>query len=183
MSTLSAPVVFQCGACHRVISDSNQLLAAIADLDLLVCDAVVGLRVGEEVDGAPSPLYCTACQHEVGRLYHRAPEPSFEALVHAPSQPRYCLMQKALASYVLGSAAAYGSLDDGNAAEMAGTTVSLSESPAVAELDTGGSLQLGTVGRLDALESSDVSARQQLTQLMRVVLALDQRLRTLEVNR
>jgi hypothetical protein len=173
---LAAPIIFQCGNCHRVISDSNQLLATVPELGLLVLDAVVGVKALslEEGDGGGTfePLHCSACNHRVGRLYRTPPEPALASLVHTTEEPRYSLIQNALASYVLGSAAAH------SPAATAGALTS--DAASAGADDANGTLALGTGSRLDALESSEASAQQQLTQLMRVVLALDTRLRQLE---
>ena len=175
---VAAPIVFQCGACNRVVSDSNQLLAAVAEHGVLVLDAVVGVRIGEadpaDKYAAFLPLHCSACNHVLGRVYQQPPDPSSAFLVHSNATPRYSLLQSALGSYVLGSAAAHSVALDPD------------EEPAPPDslppTANGGdhALQPGVAGRIDALESSEASAQQQLTQLMRVVLALDQRLRSLE---
>ena len=177
-AAIAAPIVFQCGGCHRVISDSNQLIDAVSELGVLVLDAVVGLRV-DEADGAQEtyrPLRCSACEHLVGRLYREAPQPSLTSVVHTHERPRYALIHGAIASYVLGSAAAHTLQHD--AADAAAPPAD--ELSSVPNGTGAGALQLGTAGRLDALEGSEASMQQQLTQLMRVVLALDQRLRSIE---
>ena len=177
---LSAPVVFQCGACHRVVSDSNQLLAAVADLGVLCLDAVVGVRIGDSESGADrsfAPLHCSACEHPLGRIYREPPRPELEGLVHTNDQPRYSLLQSALASYVLGSAAVHGASEDALA-----TSAPPGEA-AIALNGAAGVPHLAGGERLDVLETNEASTRMQLTQLMRVVLALDQRLRSIEEER
>jgi hypothetical protein len=170
MTTVAAPMVFQCGACYRVVSDSNQLLAAVEELGVLVLDAVVGVRVGEADDADEAlPLHCSACEHLLGRMYRRAPAPDLDRLVHTRDAPRFSLAQSALASYVLGSAAA---------ASAAAATNGDSDAHG-----GGSEAQIGSAagGELSApREGADEGTQQQLTQLMRVVLALDQRLRSLE---
>ena len=177
--TLAAPIVFQCGSCHRVISDSNQLLLAEAELGLLVLDAVVGVRIGDSEPLKANeflPLHCSACGHLVGRLYQWAPKPSLASLVHSNENPRYSLIQEALASYVLGSAAAHRLDHAWAAADPQADATAASHT-------ANGELQLTTASRLESLESGEQSARQQLTQLMRVVLALEQRLQLVEGER
>ena len=161
---LAAPIVFQCGACHRVVTDSNQLLSAVAELSVLVFDAVVGLRVGEASSDDCDPLLCGHCSHPLGRLYTRAPRPELEGIVHREDAPRFSLQQDALVSYVLGSAGAQASGDatvDNGSSAVTGAAVQ----------------QLGADG--GGTDSQEATQRQ-LTQLMRVVLALDERLRALE---
>ena len=73
-----SPFILMCGQCRRVVSDSNQLLCAVAELDALVFDAVVGVRVSDAVDdnnegGSLGKLTCSACQAELGRVYYRPP--------------------------------------------------------------------------------------------------------------
>jgi len=184
---LAAPIVFQCGACHRVLSDSNQLLAAVAELGLLVLDAVVGVRIGEPEPlkaEAFVPLHCSACEHLVGRLYQQPPEPSLASLVHSNESPRYALVQGALASYVLGSAAAH-QLQPADASAAAAAEPRDADAAAAPNGDAHGALQPphAMASRLAALESGEQSAREQRTQLMRVVLALEQRIQALERER
>lgn len=177
--TLAAPIVFQCGNCHRIISDSNQLLAAVGELGVIVCDAAVGVQQGSSADAEDSslPLRCRACQHLLGKQYQKPPQPSLEGLVHTSEQPRFAFFQSALVSYVLGSCAA-------QAAAAAADPPSEDAAAVAADSSSGGdaaaTLPLAAERRLDALESSEKSAREQVTQLMRVVLALNQRLCALE---
>lgn len=169
MSVPSAPMVFQCGACHRVISDSNQLLAAVAELDVLVLDAVVGISIVEGGE-AFSELRCSACQHNLGKCFTQPPQPSLTDLVHRKDAPRYALSRAALQSYVLGSAQAEHAVNGAPAGGAAGN-----DSPSPEMLQ-----RFEPNGRLEALETSETAVRLQLAQLMRVVLALDERLRSLE---
>lgn len=173
----AAPIVFQCGTCQSVVSDSNQLLSAIAELDVLVLDAVVGvtLKAGEPEAGY-SMICCSACAQELGRLYTDAPSPSLTAVVHQDQAPRYALSRGALKSYMLGSAQQMHEqrrpvLEESTRAQSGTHTAS---SVAPSELDL--------TARILALESSEAEARQQLMQLMRVVLALDQRLQSMEAG-
>ena len=183
---LAAPIVFQCGACYRVVSDSNQLVAAVADLGVLVLDAVVGVRIGTADAAAhTSPLHCSVCGHTLGRIYQQPPQQAFIDLVHTDSEPRYALIQNALASYVLGSAAAHGADEGGGGGQGGGGRAAAATAAATAHAEEGTTgtaraATLSTASRLEALESGEASAQQQLTQLMRVVLALDQRLHAVE---
>ena len=200
---MNAPIVFQCGSCHRVLSDSNQLLSAVAELGVLVLDAVVGVKAADadaakklQNGGGSSsadnylPLHCSACEHVVGRLYEQAPQLALVHLVHRPEAPRYCLVQDALASYVLGSAGLPVDTAAEESEEAAADSAKRQKvTDAAAATRADGIAAAATVAaagdgssslRLDALESSDANVRQQLAQLMRVVLALDQRLRGLE---
>ena len=192
---MNAPIVFQCGSCHRVLSDSNQLVSAVADLGVLVLDAVVGVKTADAAaeklqnGGASSsadgclPLHCSACEHVVGRLYEQAPQLALTHLVHRPEAPRYCLVQDALASYVLGSAGLQvnaAAVEDEEAVADSAKRQKLTDASAATGVDGIAAAAGDGSGRLEALESSDANVRQQLAQLMRVVLALDQRLRGLE---
>ena len=184
-ANIHAPIVFQCGSCHRILSDSNQLLHGVAELGVLVLDGVLGVRVqdGAPANGISLPLQCSGCEQIVGRVYEQAPKPEFEHLVHTTERPRYALLQEALESYVLGSAAGPASLSPAEAANSkppplddgagSGLASSGGDGAAVTRFEGGDA-------RLAALEGSEAAARQQVTQLMRVVLALDQRLRLLE---
>lgn len=115
---MDAPFVIQCDVCRRVLTDSNQLRCAVESLDVLVVDAVVGVRIGEASESAPLepmdgggsdgltssvPLSCSECEAQVGRVYSAAP-PELASIVSTPAAPRYALQRGALASYVLGSA-------------------------------------------------------------------------------
>lgn len=164
-----APVIFQCGRCHRVLTDSNQILTAVAELGIVVFDAVIGVHVGER-DAAEEdmalPLHCSACDHCIGRIYQQPPLPTLANLVHSDEAPRYALLQDALASYEFGSSAGFLAAPSKEAADT--------------EAASNGSMQLDTAGRLDVLERGNADSQTQLTQLMRVVLALNQRLHTLE---
>ena len=157
----TAPIVFQCGACRRVISDSNQLVAAVAELDALVLDGVIGVSVTGG-DATYASLQCSACKHPLGRQYSQPPQPSLENVVHREEAPRYTLSRVALESYVLGSAQSGPS---SNGTNDAGQSSATAIEPAT---------------RIEALETSEADVRLQLAQVMRVVLALDQRLRSLE---
>lgn len=183
---MSAPMVFQCGACHRVVSDSNQLIAAVAELDALVLDAVVGVSV-VKADEAFATVHCIACQHPLGRCYSQPPQPSLMHIVHREDTPRYALLRASLESYVLGSAKVArddadsiggggGGKSSSVANGQAGETVALFAGGP----DAAAPQPLESLARIEALESSEADARLQLAQLMRVVLALDQRLRSLE---
>ena len=180
MPSPMAPMVFQCGACYRVISDTNQLLAAVAEVDALVLDAVVGVRI-ENVGTTNAEqfqlLRCSACDHVVGRVYHRAPQPHLTHMVHSDAAPRYSLIHEALCSYELGSAVAVNgsvSAHETNEPDAAVNAALSSEGgmPTSQELDI--------PNRLGLLERSVASVNEQLAQVMRVVLALDQRLRSTE---
>ena len=196
---MNAPIVFQCGGCHRVVSDSNQLLSAVADLDILVLDAVVGVRVADTAAGADDVdnrdfalLHCSACDHQLGRVYSRSPQPALD-IVHRDGVPRYALVQSALASYVLGSAALHvadSQQQRPNARELdergVGAADDQQQQP-LPQQHTPAMLpqQRPVLQLVDA--SGEASFREQLaghdlqlTQLMRVVLALDARLRSLE---
>jgi hypothetical protein len=175
-------MVFQCGSCHRVISDSNQLISAKAELGVLVLDAVIGVNVGSEVDmeHAALPLCCSACGHRVGRLYQQAPSPSLTDVVHHDDAPRYALIQESLASYVLGSTGltVNGRSRDGDGVDAGGGDAGPPQQLQAGDHDSSAIGGLST--RIAALEGSDTGVREQLGQLMRVVLALDQRLQSLE---
>ena len=175
---VAAPMVFQCGACRHVVSDSNQLLLAVAELDVLVLDAVIGVVVGQgDPDSSCAVLRCAKCEHKLGHLYTKAPEPSLASLVSTQDAPRYALTRAALECYVLGSAR-----DAHNLTGVSGTRADIESSHSVT--DEGAIPEqrqlVDPTSRLHALESSEADVRTQLSQLMRVVLALDQRLRTLE---
>ena len=162
-----APMVFQCGSCRRVVSDSNQLLSAVAELDALVLDAVVGVTA--EVDEpAFATLRCSACHHKLGRCYQQPPKESLTHLVHRDDAPRYTLSRASLESYVLGSTQAKHTTGGGTS-----SSTELSSDVALLPIPS---------ERVAALEASEADMRLQLSQLMRVVLALDQRLRSLEVG-
>jgi hypothetical protein len=205
---LVAPVIFQCGNCHRVLSDSNQLLSAVEQLGVIVLDAVVGVAVEEEEEagdgsqersssaGAPAflRLRCAACEHQVGRVYRQAPSPALAHIVDEPSAPRYALEQTALASYVLGSAgvAAFGAADGEHAADADAADAQQPppldgqpRQPPTEQQQQQQQQQQQRVGGLDSAGSASAAAeldamREQMGQLMRVVLALDQRLRSVE---
>jgi len=169
-----APIVFQCGGCRRVVSDSNQLVAAVAELDALVLDAVVGVRIDNDTDGSFSTLRCAACCHTLGRRYAQPPQPALIQVVHRLEAPRYALSRAALESYVLGSAQVEHDAQLVNGIERhpmaAGVGGSASHLEIAAE----------SAARIVALQQSEADMRLQLGQVMRVVLALDQRLKALE---
>ena len=174
-------MVFQCGACHRVISDTNQLLAAVADLGALVLDGVVGVRVdhANSTEEDFQLLRCSGCDHVVGRLYRRPPQPGLSHMVHTDAAPRYCLDHRALETYELGSAA--GAHDVNGEAGTSSSSSKPAQGDGVLDapnVSTGDAL--ATLRRLETLEQSDAGVKEQLAQLMRVVLALDQRLRGVE---
>ena len=199
---LSAPIVLQCGSCRRVISDSNQLVCAVEALDALVVDAVQGVQLG----GAPSraeagaadagsehaPLVCTGCGATLGRSYAAAP-PELAALVHAEDAPRYVLLRAALSSYLLGSIGEHHHAAKGRARPLA--QYGDPDAPAAANGGGGGGgagADGGSGGgggaaeqlaRLGALEAEGASLRSSVSNIMRVVLALDERLRGVEEAR
>ena len=167
-----SPFILMCGQCRRVVSDSNQLLCAVAELDALVFDAVVGVRVSDAVDdnnegGSLGKLTCSACQAELGRVYYRPPA-SLQHLdiVHQSGASRYTLYRSALGSYALGTAKAQH-----DASRPASSSEAAPSSNGVTR-----------VPQQQQPEGSSVAdeVRLQLSQLMRVVLGLDQRLRALE---
>ena len=197
---LAAPVIFQCGECHRVLTDSNQLLSAVAELGVLVVDAVVGVDAVEaspddsssnqQLDSnSPSgigfqTLRCAACQNIVGRLYQRAPLPSLEHLVHQQHAPRFSLTQDALASYVLGSAGLAAGQDGGaDANPEAEATSGADNGPASSNGGGGGTGAEQSQSNASATSAELDAMREQMAQLMRVVLALDQRLQSVEAER
>lgn len=173
MEPPSAPMVFQCGGCRRVISDSNQLLSAVAELDALVVDAAIGVSAEAPETSEFFTLRCSSCKHDLGRRYKAAPSSSLDDIVHRPEAPRLCLTRLSLECYVLGSAN-QASIGD-NANGMHCSDHQTASSPG-ALVSTGGHVE----GRVQALERTEADVREQLAQLMRVVLALDQRLRSLE---
>ncbi len=176
---MDTPVVFQCAGCRRVVSDSNQLVAAIAALDVLVVDAVVGVAIGEAESSSPDggvhvTLSCGWCEHVLGRLYRQAPSdlalPAPQGLVHRDDAPRYSLLRGALESYALGTAGLQRDGEAGGGSAGGGGGRGGIEEDAAAGAST-------LVARLEAGEAD---VRTQLAQLMRVVLGLDGRLRSLE---
>ena len=192
---LSAPIVLQCGSCRRVISDSNQLVCAVEALDALVVDAVQGVQLG----GAPSraeagaadagsehaPLVCTGCGATLGRSYAAAP-PELAALVHAEDAPRYVLLRAALSSYLLGSIGEHHHAAKGLARPLA--QYGDPDAPAANGGSGGGAGAEGggaaeQLARLGALEAEGASLRSSVSNIMRVVLALDERLRGVEEAR
>jgi len=104
---MDAPFVVQCAGCRRVLSDSNQLMCAVETLDVLVFDAVVGVRIDEAERGVgdtvSATLSCTECQAQLGHRYSRVPA-ALAAVASTPAAPRYAMQRHALASYVFGSA-------------------------------------------------------------------------------
>ena len=174
----AAPIVFQCGGCRRVVSDSNQLLSAVADLDVLVLDAAVGLRTGPADDtGAYDTLHCAACGHGLGRKYRQPPAPNLAHLIWQDAAPRYCLTRSSLESYVLGSSSQHWpdeTTEPGSGTSAAAANGS-SHATQLAASEAG-----PATSRVEALERCEADARQQIAQLMRVVLALDQRVHMLE---
>lgn len=194
----------QCSACQRVISDSNQLCSAVAELNVLVLDAVIGVTAGapSEDDSASVPLHCSGCGAQLGRQYRKAPRPSLAEIVHSDGAPRYALSHAALSSYVLGSAALHNSLppphacgDGGGAAANGGANADNSgDSSAPPPPPMAGQEEAwaGAAADVAAAAAAAVGAREnaggegvreELTQLMRVVLALDERLRGVEEAR
>ena len=197
---LSAPIVLQCGSCRRVISDSNQLVCAVEALDALVVDAVQGVQLG----GAPSraeagaadagsehaPLVCTGCGATLGRSYAAAP-PELAALVHAEDAPRYVLLRAALSSYLLGSIGEHHHAAKGLARPLA--QYGDPDAPAAngggrrrrgrRRRGGGGGGAAEQLARLGALEAEGASLRSSVSNIMRVVLALDERLRGVEEAR
>jgi hypothetical protein len=176
-----APLVFQCGSCFRVLSDSNQLVAAVAELDVLVLDAIVNVSFGEPADeGAFIPLMCSSCSCSIGRLYCKAPTRGSTAVVHTPSAPRYSLQTSMLESYVLGSVKQQHE-NAGGAGHAGRTTtqVSCSMLPVTVTNDALPHVK----SRLASLEGAEADVREQLAQMMRVVLGLDSRLRAVEPGR
>lgn len=157
---LSTPIVFQCATCRRVVSDSNQLLAAVGELDALVFDSVAGVRIGLAVTDNFRTLSCGACGHLLGRCY--APVPgTLDVVAHHEGAPRYTLHTASLESYVIG------------------TCAGLAPAPAGGEGGEGTATeQLALAGPAAA----DEGTRLQITQLMRVVLSLDQRLKLIEAS-
>ena len=164
---MESPFVMMCTQCRQVVSDSNQLLCAVADLDALVLDAVVGVRISEATEVGDSlfgKLSCSKCDAELGRIYRRTGQPALQHIVHQPSAPRYTLYRAALGSYVLGSA---------------------KEQHDAAQPDRDADARAREVPAIASQSVADPSAaadevRVQLAQLMRVVLGLDQRLRAIE---
>ena len=163
---MESPLVMMCTQCRQVVSDSNQLLSAVAELDALVLDAVVGIRISEASTEAGDALFgklsCSKCDAELGRIYRRA-EPALQHIVHQPSAPRYTLYRAALGSYVLGSAK-----EQHDAAQPGREADAPREVPPAASQSVA-----------DPSAAAD-EVRVQLAQLMRVVLGLDQRLRAIE---
>lgn len=156
-----------CASCRQVISDSNQLVAAVARLDALVLDAVVGVRIGQtelhDADALFAYLSCNGCNAELGRAYRKA-NPEIHQVVSETDAPRYTLHRSALSSYVLGSTKAQHDaahpLKD--TSKEAHTHVA---SPATGQ---------------NADEVSPTTDKLLVQQLMRVVLGLDHRLRRVE---
>ena len=108
---LSTPLVMLCKQCRQVLTDSNQLVCTVAELDGLVMDAVLGVRIdsalqrgGQGADAGCTycTLWCTGCESELGRQYTTA-RPEMQQLVPSAG-PRYVLHRSALQSYALGSA-------------------------------------------------------------------------------
>lgn len=100
LGPMDAPFVLMCGSCRRVVSDSNQLLCAVADLDALVFDAVVGVSIGADPVTDPAgnvsvKLSCGACQAVLGNVYRKATA-ALEHIVYHHSAPRYALDRAAL---------------------------------------------------------------------------------------
>lgn len=103
---MDAPFVLQCAGCRRVVSDSNQLVCTVSALDVLVLDAIVGVRIDQPEhaqEQAAAVLSCSECQAQLGHVYSRV-EPELSAVLSQPSAPRYAMQRHALASYVFGSA-------------------------------------------------------------------------------
>lgn len=173
---LAAPMVFQCGACHVIVSDSNQLVSAVAELDVLVLDAVVGVRCGPPETDASATLSCAACGHTLGQQYKKPPTAALDGIVHSSSSPRYALTRGALDSYVLGSAAQ----DNGEVVAPADDTEGRGSVAPTGLAMEAAAMSSAAIARIDALESADADVQLQIAQLMRVVLSLDQRLRTFE---
>ena len=179
---VAAPIVFQCGSCRRVISDSNQLVAAVAELDTLILDAVTGVSLAEVGDSFTS-LQCSSCKHPLGRCYSSPPQPALAYVVHQKDAPRYALSRASLESYMLGSAASGqldGKIEDCGTGEAGASNGHDKCERGLAGAAAAALEEVLPSTRIEALERSDADVRVQLAQVMRVVLALDQRLRSLE---
>ena len=120
-------------------------------------------------------LVCAACDQPIGKQYKLSPLDSISipSLVHRQTAPRFVLSRGALTSYVLGSTSS-GSNDG---AEI---HAAIGEAAGIVANAEAALLLPETTARFDALERADGDVRLQLAQLMRVVLSLDQRLRSVE---
>ena len=165
---MNSPFVMMCSKCRQVVSDSNQFLSAVPELDALVLDAVVGVRISEQtaLEGAAvfSKLSCSSCKAELGRIYQAAP--AMQSVVHTQEKPRYTLYRCALGSYVLGSAKTQHDALQPSLDALQGSAPK--EVPAVSQES------------FSKCSPATDEVRMQLSQLMRVVLGLDQRLRFIE---
>ena len=113
------------------------------------------------------------------------------ALVHAEDAPRYVLLRAALSSYLLGSIGEHHHAAKGLARPLA--QYGDPDAPAAngggggggagADGGSGGGGAAEQLARLGALEAEGASLRSSVSNIMRVVLALDERLRGVEEAR
>jgi hypothetical protein len=147
-------------------------------------DVVVGVQSHPSGVSTHDALRCAHCNHELGRTYKQPPTPALSSLVHQDGTPRYCLTRSALESYVLGTAKmqhdAQGVASGNGAAALSDEPHGASEAGMGLAADAIATGSGDVLSRLRSLEGSGADARVQLAQLMRVVLALDQRLRAVE---
>ena len=182
---LNTPLVMLCKQCRQPLTDSNQLVCAVAELDALVMDAVLGVRIDSALkpgDGADAgctycTLWCTGCESELGRQYTTT-RPEMSQLV-ATTGARYVLHRSALQSYALGSTkirhdeamkiapSEDASAENGVPAPIEPANGARDERPPETVAATGA----GAEGRVDGESLSDVH---------RMLLYLDQRVQALE---
>ena len=185
---LNTPLVMLCKQCRQPLTDSNQLVCAVAELDALVMDAVLGVRIdsalkpgaGADAGCTYCTLWCTGCESELGRQYTTT-RPEMSQLV-ATTGARYVLHRSALQSYALGSTkirhdeamkiapSEDGSAGSGGPAPAEPAVATRDETPPEPLAATGAAAD----GRVDGEALSDVH---------RMLLYLDQRVSALEAAR
>ena len=169
MEEISAPLVFQCRSCYRIIGDSLSFVSSDEEMQIFTLQAssnvsrskdVITSKSGRDAESTFHLLHCAGCSSTIGRVYLTTSEAMHASLNERVN--RFTFDSEAVTSYELGK--------NEYVSEQAGATF-----PAKADDSnvTGSVMAVSTEQQLQTVQAD-------LTKVQNLMLVMDERIAKLE---